>query len=61
MGVSFDLFGTLVTVDRPADPAAAVATELERRDVPVPDDWAAAYESLYMDLAARRTHPAAAQ
>ena len=49
MGVSFDLFGTLVTVDRPADPAAAVATELERRDVRVPDDWAAAYAESHVD------------
>lgn len=42
-GVTFDLFGTLVTVDRRADPAAAVATELARRDVAVPADWDAAY------------------
>lgn len=27
-GVSFDLFGTLVAVERPADPGAAVAREL---------------------------------
>ncbi|MFD1562906.1 HAD family hydrolase [Haloarchaeobius amylolyticus] len=49
MGVSFDLFGTLVTADRPADPAAAVATELEKRDVTVPDDWADAYAEAHVD------------
>ncbi|TMT87250.1 HAD family hydrolase [Haloterrigena sp. H1] len=49
MGVSFDLFGTLVTADRPADPAAAVATELENRDVAVPDDWADAYTEAHVD------------
>ncbi|WP_284012446.1 HAD family hydrolase [Halobaculum litoreum] len=41
--VSFDLFGTLVGVDRPDDPAAAVAAALAERGVAVPDDWAAAY------------------
>jgi len=49
VGVSFDLFGTLVTADRPADPAAAVATELENRDVAVPDDWADAYTEAHVD------------
>lgn len=47
--VSFDLFGTLVTVDRPEDPAAAVARELVARDVAVPDDWAAAYRERHVD------------
>ncbi len=49
MGVSFDLFDTLVTADRPADPATAVAAELEARDVPVPDDWARAYTESHID------------
>ncbi|QLG48441.1 HAD family hydrolase [Natrinema halophilum] len=49
MGVSFDLFGTLVTADGPDDPAAAVATELEKRDVAVPDDWADAYAEPHVD------------
>lgn len=49
MAVSFDLFGTLVAVDRPDDPAAAVARELAARDVPVPDDWAAAYAEPHVD------------
>nr|WP_312912206.1 HAD family hydrolase [Natronosalvus caseinilyticus] len=43
MAVSFDLFGTLVAADRPADPATAVATELEKRGVAVPGDWAERY------------------
>jgi FMN phosphatase YigB (HAD superfamily) len=41
--ISFDLFGTLVEVQSPPDPATAVATELGTRDVPVPDDWDDAY------------------
>ncbi|MFC6718687.1 HAD family hydrolase [Natrialbaceae archaeon GCM10025810] len=49
MVVSFDLFGTLVAVERPSDPAAAVAAELEARDVDVPDDWAAAYAEVHVD------------
>lgn len=49
MGVSFDLFGTLVTADRPTDPAAAVATELAKRDVGVPDDWNDAYAEAHID------------
>lgn len=32
-----------MTVDRPADPAAAVASELEARGVSVPEDWEVAY------------------
>jgi FMN phosphatase YigB (HAD superfamily) len=47
--VTFDLFGTLVATARPADPAAAVAAELAARDVPVPDDWAAAYREVHVD------------
>lgn len=50
MGVSFDLFGTLVTVDRPAEPADAVAAELERRGVPVPEDWPTAYGEPHLDV-----------
>ncbi|SEH16148.1 FMN phosphatase YigB, HAD superfamily [Natronorubrum sediminis] len=49
MGVSFDLFGTLVSAEKPANPAAAVATELEARDVAVPDDWADAYAEAHVD------------
>ena len=49
MGVSFDLFDTLVTADKPNDPAAAVATELEKRDVDVPEDWDDAYTEVHID------------
>jgi FMN phosphatase YigB (HAD superfamily) len=49
VAVSFDLFGTLVDVDRPADPAAAVAEELRARDVAVPDDWSEAYSEPQLD------------
>lgn len=52
MAVSFDLFGTLVTADRPADPAAAVADELRARDVAVPADWADAYREPHIDAPA---------
>ena len=43
VAVSFDLFGTLVAVERPAEPAAEVARALRERGVAVPDDWATAY------------------
>ncbi|WP_435180122.1 HAD family hydrolase [Halorussus sp. AFM4] len=49
MAVSFDLFGTLVAADRPADPAEAVAAALRERGVPVPDDWADAYREVHID------------
>jgi len=49
VAVSFDLFGTLVDADRPADPAAAVGDELAARDVPVPEDWAEAYRERHVD------------
>ncbi|TYL36035.1 HAD family hydrolase [Natronococcus pandeyae] len=49
MAVSFDLFGTLVDADQPADPAAAVADELEARGVDVPPDWNELYASPQID------------
>lgn len=52
VAVSFDLFGTLVTVDRPEDPAAAVADELAARDVRVPSDWGDAYREPHVDAPA---------
>jgi FMN phosphatase YigB (HAD superfamily) len=48
VAVSFDLFGTLVRVDGPASPGAAVAGELERRGVAVPDDWERAYRERHV-------------
>ncbi|WP_255151891.1 HAD family hydrolase [Halorarius halobius] len=49
MPVSFDLFGTLVAVERLDDPASAVARELRARDVAVPDDWDDAYTESHVD------------
>lgn len=49
VAVSFDLFGTLVHVIQLTDPARAVATELEARDVPVPSDWTDAYTERHVD------------
>lgn len=49
VATSFDLFGTLVTVERPADPASAVARELREREVTVPADWGAAYGERRVD------------
>ncbi len=49
MAVSFDWFGTLVTADRPAEPWDAVADALRDRDVPVPDDWEAAYRASHRE------------
>ncbi|MES3160748.1 MAG: HAD family hydrolase [Halorubrum sp.] len=52
MAVTFDLFGTLVDADYPADPAEVVARELESRDVAVPDDWHVAYGERHVDAPA---------
>ncbi|WP_224447706.1 HAD family hydrolase [Haloprofundus salilacus] len=49
MAVTFDLFGTLVDAAYPADPAAAVAVELEGLGVAVPDDWDDAYREVHID------------
>jgi FMN phosphatase YigB (HAD superfamily) len=49
VAVSFDLFGTLVAVDRPDDPASAVAAELRERGVAVPDDWGQAYREMHVE------------
>ncbi|MFP9192447.1 HAD family hydrolase [Natronosalvus vescus] len=49
MAVSFDLFGTLVRTERPADPATAVAAELEKRDVAIPEDWHERYARPWVD------------
>lgn len=49
MPVTFDLFGTLVDVETPDDPAVAVAAELRARDVAVPDDWGVAYREPHVD------------
>lgn len=49
MAVSFDLFGTLVDAEMPADPAAVVARELRDRDVAVPEDFGDAYREVHID------------
>lgn len=49
-GVSLDLFGTLVSVERPDDPAAAIAQELDSRGLTVPDDWSEAYREAHLDV-----------
>ena len=43
--VSFDLFGTLVTVASAPDPDEAVASALRERDIAVPGDWAERYRT----------------
>lgn len=48
--VSFDLFGTLVTVDRSRAPDEAVAAALRERDVAVPDDWAERYRTAHIEV-----------
>lgn len=50
--VSFDLFGTLVSVDRPDDPAAAVAAELRERGATVPEGFGDAYRTKQIDAPA---------
>lgn len=49
MAVSFDLFDTLVSVDRPESPAETVAAELVKRDVDVPPEFPTAYRSVHVD------------
>lgn len=49
MAVSFDLFGTLVEVIPPDDPATAVATALTERDVSVPSDWGTVYTTSHVE------------
>lgn len=49
MAVSFDCFGTLVRVDRPAEPWTAVAEELATRGVSIPDDWEGVYRRSHRD------------
>ena len=49
--VSFDLFGTLVEVNPPRNPARAVGTKLRERGVAVPDDWQRRYETPQIETA----------
>jgi FMN phosphatase YigB (HAD superfamily) len=50
--ISFDLFGTLVTVDRPTDPAAAVGRALSDRGIDLPADWGQAYRERHLEVPA---------
>ena len=52
MAVSFDLFGTLVEVDRSEEPADAIAVELRECGVSVPDDWDRAYREEHVEAPA---------
>lgn len=56
MTVSFDLFGTLVETSSSIDPVSAVASELERRSIDVPADWAAAYTEHHRTIPSGREH-----
>lgn len=47
--VSFDLFGTLVTVARQPQPSVAIRTALEARGIEVPEDWTRRYSTPYLD------------
>lgn len=47
--VSFDLFGTLLTVEQPQDPTAAVAGALRARGIDIPADWDEAYRTPYIE------------
>ncbi|GGM42775.1 HAD family hydrolase [Haloarcula argentinensis] len=57
MALSFDLFGTLVTADRPSEPWDAVAEALMTRSVRVLDDWEDAYRSAHRDYDRGREAP----
>jgi HAD superfamily hydrolase (TIGR01509 family) len=49
VAVTFDLYSTLVTADRPDEPWTAVAVALDERGVSVPDTWESAYRSGHVD------------
>jgi FMN phosphatase YigB (HAD superfamily) len=57
VAVSFDLFGTLVSVARPPEPATAVAYELRARGIDVPDSWRETYHSLHVEVPDGRELP----
>jgi FMN phosphatase YigB (HAD superfamily) len=50
VALSFDCFGTLGTADRPTEPWTAVADELRKRDVSVPEDWERVYRSTHVSV-----------
>lgn len=48
--VSFDCFGTLVSVPRPEDPADEVGEALAARGVDLPADWRTAYLESHVEI-----------
>lgn len=48
--VSIDLFGTLVTVDRPNNPATAIAEELDSVGILCPDNWQEVYTTAHLPV-----------
>jgi FMN phosphatase YigB (HAD superfamily) len=50
VAVSFDLFDTLVTADRPGEPWDAVAGALAARGMEVPDGWEDAYRRSHLPV-----------
>lgn len=48
--VSFDCFGTLVVVPRPAEPTRDVGAALTERGVSLPEDWETAYLETHVDI-----------
>lgn len=49
VAVTFDLFGTLIEAPKPADPARAIAVELDARGVETPEGWTEAYRTPHVD------------
>jgi len=53
-GVSFDLFDTLLRVEKPEKPAQAVARALRTREIAVPADWEQLYHQPHIELSEGR-------
>lgn len=57
VALSFDLFGTLVEVERPDEPWTAVADSLAEYDVRVPETWEDAYRQSHREYDRGREAP----
>jgi FMN phosphatase YigB (HAD superfamily) len=57
VALSFDLFGTLIDVDRPDEPWDAVADSLAEYDVRVPEMWEDAYRQSHREYDRGREAP----
>lgn len=55
--MSFDLFGTLVGVERPANPERVVERELRAAGIPIPEDWADAFRESHHSVESGRERP----